>query len=142
MPITGYCYLHTNGDLIFKLASVVESDPFYFDSDFVRKVWPVDPSDRAGAWRICIEALAMEANEARVVEVAAKWQLTDDDAQEFAELGNLRLWKDGDKWCAAFHDFVNVQESQVGFGSDCLHALAELVRGEIGTAAAVEKASG
>jgi len=142
MLITGYYYLHTNGELIFKPASAVESDPAYFDSDFVRKVWTVDPSDRARAWIICTEALAMGANEARVLELAAKWQLTDEDAQVFAEHSRILLGKDGDRWYAMFEDFENVHFSQVGFGADALHALAELARHGIGTAAAVEKASG
>ena len=142
MPITGYYYLHTDGDLIFKSAWVVESDPAYFDSDFVRKKWPVDPSDRASAWIICTEALAMGANEARVLELAAKWQLTDDDAQVFAERSRILLGKDGDRWYAMFEDFENVHFSQVGFGIDCLHALAELARLGIGTAAEAEKESG
>ena len=142
MPITGYYYLHTDGDLIFKSAWVVESDPAYFDSDFVRKVWPVDSSDRAGAWRICIEALAMGANEARVLELAAKWQLTDEDAQVFAERCRILLGKDGDQWCATFDDFKNLQESPAGFGVDCLHALAELARAGIGTLGQARKASG
>lgn len=133
--LDGYYYLHTNGDLIFKPAIVVESDPDYFDSDFVRKVWTVDTTDRGRSWIICIEALALGARENRIAELVAKWKLTDDDAHEFAKLAKLKLFKDGDQWCAAFHDFANVQESQVGFGPDCLHALAALAKQGIGSPA-------
>ncbi len=30
-----YCYLHTNDSLISKPITIVDSDPFYFDSPFV-----------------------------------------------------------------------------------------------------------
>lgn len=34
-----YVYLHTNGNLIDKVKYVVDSDPQYFDSDFVVQFW-------------------------------------------------------------------------------------------------------
>lgn len=36
-----YYYLHENGKVIHKPAIVVEMDPDYFDSPFVKKVWAV-----------------------------------------------------------------------------------------------------
>ena len=98
------------------------------DSPFVERVWELDPTDRFFAWQIAVEALALGAREDRVRELQAKWGLTDEDAQKFAELGGLKLFRDGDQWCAAFEDFVDIQESQAGFGEDCLHALADLAR--------------
>ena len=43
---TGYYYLHINGQLIYKPAAVVETDPNYFDSMFVRKWWKIDNEDQ------------------------------------------------------------------------------------------------
>jgi hypothetical protein len=116
-------YLHVNGDLIHRR---FRPDP----SDFVRKIWRVDIRNRAEAWQLCIEALALGANRQRVDELATKWGLTDADGQTFVERsgGTLGIFKDGDAWCAHFSDFVDVQKSQVGFGSTVLDALAELAR--------------
>lgn len=119
----GEYYLHVDGSLIYKAAGGV--DP---TSDFVRKVWPMDISDRMQAWVICVEALAMGARETRIRELATWWGLIDEGAQVFAERTGLKLFRDGDQWCAVFQDFVNITESQAGFGHDCLHALADLAR--------------
>jgi hypothetical protein len=121
----GFYYLHENGDLIFKKFRP-EEDP----GGFVRRVWTFDAEQRSTAWLLCIEALALGATKARVDELAAKWSLTDDDALIFVEHSNgeLCLSKDGDQWCATFGDFVNLQESQAGFGTTALAALAELAK--------------
>ena len=121
----GFYYLHENGDLIFKKFRP-EEDP----GGFVRRVWAFDTEQRFTAWVLCIEALALGATKARVDELAAKWGLTDDDALIFVERseGQMRLSKDGDRWCATFGDFVNLQESQAGFGTTALGALAALAR--------------
>ena len=55
-----YYYLHTNGDLIGKNPAVVDGDPEYFDSSFVRRVWCIDTESRLDAWRVLIEALGRE----------------------------------------------------------------------------------
>ena len=68
-----YYYLHTNGDLIHKPASVVDSDPEYFDSPFVKKVWTIDTEDRGTLWIVLTEALALGANKERVKELQNKW---------------------------------------------------------------------
>jgi len=126
---SGWYYLHTNGDLIWKRFEP-EIDP----GGFVRMVWPCDPSRREHAWMICIEALALGAQRERIMELATKWGLTDEDAKEFVlrtkRNGRMTflLFRDGDQWCAAFHDFVNIQESQCGFGTTALEALAALAK--------------
>ena len=81
--MTGYYYLHTNGKLIYKPAIVVDSDPDYFNSNFVKKVWSVDPEDRANAWLIALEALASGLNISQAKELSAKWGLTLEDFCEF-----------------------------------------------------------
>ena len=123
-----YYYLHTNGDLIHKSAFVVDSDPQYFDSDFVKKVWTINTEDRGTLWILLTEALAMGARKDRIKELQEKWGATNEDAQVFAERAGLVLKMDGNQWCAHFSDFENLQESQAGFGDDCLEALADLAK--------------
>jgi hypothetical protein len=78
---------------------------------------------------LCIEALALGADKDRIDELAKKWGLTDDDAQAFVNsMSELRLFRDGNQWCATFSDFINLQESQCGFGDTALDAFAELAK--------------
>lgn len=79
----GYYYLHTNGDLIYKPAIVVELDSSYFDSDFVKKYWCFDSEDRNDAWTIILEALILGANINRIKELSSKWGLTLKNFHEF-----------------------------------------------------------
>lgn len=99
------------------------------DSDFVRRIWPIDLSNRAHAWLTVIEAAALGAIPERIKELAEKWNLTNEDALKFAEHTEcFKVFKDGDKWCAGFTDFKNIQESQCGFGDTALEALIELAK--------------
>lgn len=75
-----YYYLHSNGDIIGKNPNVVDSDPQYFDSDFVKKVWCIDTEDRSTAWKVVLEGLALGAQDKRVKELADKWGLTFEDS--------------------------------------------------------------
>ena len=77
-----YYYLHTNGDLIGKNPAVVDSDPFYFDSDFVKKTWKIDTEDRGSCWTMLLEALALGACIDRVKELAEKWKCDKADSVE------------------------------------------------------------
>ena len=125
--VTGYYYLHTNGDLVFKKVY-----PDVFDSNVVLRVWPFIADNRTCAWAICIEALALGVQESRIKELQEKWHLTNEDAVEFATRAGMRVYMDGDAWCATFVDFENLQESPAGLGDDALHALAALIR-EVGS---------
>jgi hypothetical protein len=122
--MNGYYYLHENGDLIWK-----KLKPEQEAGSFVKKVWAVDETDRGCAWIIAIEALALGARKERIQELATKWGLTDEDAQEFAMRTGLNLFRDGNQWCATFSDFINLQESQAGFGDTALDAFADLAKG-------------
>lgn len=82
-PKTWYYYLHTNGDLIGKNPVVVDSDPEYWNSPFVKTVWRVDLIDRGLMWKMILEALAKGARPERVKELAAKWKMDFDDSMEF-----------------------------------------------------------
>ncbi|MBT9167417.1 MAG: hypothetical protein DDT22_00331 [candidate division WS2 bacterium] len=77
-----FYYLHESGDIIGKTPSVVDSDPQYFDSSFVRKVWLIDTENRSDAWKVVLEALALEADLVRVSELVEKWKLTYEDSIE------------------------------------------------------------
>lgn len=125
MADDGYYYLHTNGSLLWKRFRPED------DSSFVVRVWTVDRTNRLNAWTICIEAKALGANPKRIAELAEKWGLTDEDGQELVKHsgGHFGLFRDGNQWCATFGDFVNVQESQCGFGDTVLAAFAELAQG-------------
>lgn len=123
-----YYYLHTNGDLIFKPERVVKSEPGYFDSPFVRRVWLLDTEDRATCWIMLIEALSLGANAVRIKELQDLWNMTNEDAQIFAQRVGLVLKIDGDQWCAYYDDFIDLQSSPAGFGNDCLHAMADLIK--------------
>ncbi len=127
MSITGYYYLHINGELVYKTNhAYLVSD--LRDSDFVKVLWPIDPTDRESAWTILVEALAAGANAARIQELAAKWQCDDSDALVYAGRAGAMVTRDGNAWCATRRDFVNLQESPAGFGSTALEAMAALCK--------------
>jgi hypothetical protein len=121
----GWYYLHTNGELIYK-RELGETAADIRESDFARMLWPLDPEEREGAWRILIEAQCLGANPARIKELAEKWHCNDVDAAVYAERVGVTLERDGDMWCAKKKDFTNLQESPAGFGKTCLDALASL----------------
>lgn len=127
MSIQGWYYLHENGDLIYK-RDLDGTAADIRDSDFARCMWPMDPSDRAGAWDIAIEGLALGARPARVKELAGKWGLTDADADEYARRAGITLELDGNAWCATGPGFEDLQQSPAGFGATKLEAMAELAK--------------
>lgn len=128
--MVAYYYLHSETkDLICKPAICIDSDPQYFDSPFVQKVWKIDTTERFDAWHLCVEALAMGAKKERVFELKKKWGLTDEDAQKFVAHLPFTLEKDGNAWCVKDpQNFTNLQESQVGFGDTALEALADFAK--------------
>ena len=127
MALTGYYYLHANGELIFKKDyDAVIAD--FRESDLVIAFWPVDSEDREMAWTILVEALALGAKFERVLELATKWNCDDTDADEYAKRIDVKLERDGDHWCATGPGFINPQESKAGFGVRKLQAMAELAK--------------
>lgn len=126
MPISGYYYLHANGDLIYKpYHDDLVCD--FRDSDFVRAFWPIDTGDRLGAWTLLCEALAAGASKQRVFELAGKWHCDNDDAEAFSDHAPFRLSIDGDQYCATRTDFTNLQEGHAGFGDTALEAVSDLL---------------
>lgn len=81
--MNGYYYLHSESkNLIFKPEVCVESDPQYFDSPFVQKVWRVDSELRMDAWTVLLEALALGCNANCIIELAKKWNANYTDSIE------------------------------------------------------------
>lgn len=91
-----YYYLHTNGDLIGKNPFVVDSDPSYFDSDFVKRTWKIETEDRCSCWTLLLEALALGACIDRVKELAEKWNCDKADSIEMLKrMKSNELMKEG-----------------------------------------------
>lgn len=126
MKIIGWYYLHANGSLIYK--AHVDAAADIRDSDLARCMWPMDPTDRKGAWDICVEGLALGADPARVVELATKWGCDDVDADWYASVVGIRLQLDGSRWFAAGLNFIDLQQSPAGFGDTKLQAMAALAK--------------
>lgn len=127
MSIEGWYYLHTNGSLIYK-HELGGTAADIRESDFARAMWPCDPTDREGAWRILVEALSLGANAVCVKELSEKWGCDDADAANYADRLGLRLCMDGNAWCATFANADNIQDFPCGFGDTALEAMAELCR--------------
>jgi hypothetical protein len=123
----GYYYLHSNGELIYKAGHYTSIQDF-MESDLVVAYWPVDTEDRETAWTVVVEALAAGANLSRVIEVADRLGCTDEDAHEFADRASVKLFKDGEMWCATRDDFVDLGESPAGFGHQAFEAFADLAK--------------
>lgn len=124
--IVGFYYLHTNGSLIYRPGS--DSAANIRESPFARAMWACIPDDRERAWQMLVEAKALDANAARIKELADKWHCDDVDAQVYAERVGCELYMDGDSWCATDRHFVNLQKSPAGFGNTCLEAMAALCK--------------
>jgi hypothetical protein len=75
--MTGTYYLHTNGDLIFK---IIPPEP---DSDFVVRVWPIDTDNRATAWTIILEAMVLGCRLERAKRLVEIWKCDKRDLVEF-----------------------------------------------------------
>lgn len=126
MSLQGWYYLHVNGSLIYKPDPDACGD--VRESDFARGLWPFDPLDRAGAWRIVVEGLAAGAKPARVAELASNWGCTDGDAPHYANHINCLLSRDGNAWCATRADFIDLVQSPAGFGDTAVTAFANLAQ--------------
>lgn len=126
MSAAGWYYLHQNNDLIYKPSPDAIVD--IRDSDLAVCSWPLDPSDRKGAWDILVEAMALGAKKERISELAEKWKCNDADADKYAEVVGAVIKKDGSAWCAHRNDFIDLQSSPSGFGKSKLEALSALAK--------------
>lgn len=119
----GWYYLHENKDLIYKNGPDAIVD--IRDSDLCHSAWQWD-GQRQTAWRILVEALSLDASKERVRELAEKWGCTNEDAEHYAKFLGIQIGMDGEGFYARRSDFVNIQESPVGFGNSYLEAMAAL----------------
>jgi hypothetical protein len=127
MSIQGWYYLHQNGDLIYK-RELGETAADIRESPFAIGLWPIDRTNRMDAWSLLIEAFAVGAKKERIFELAEKWGCTNEDAIIYAERCGVLLSVDDTAFCATKKDFVNLQESPIGFGDSCLEAMADLCK--------------
>ena len=117
-----YYYLHTNGDLIHKR---FRPDP----SDFVVKIWDIDITDRGNAWTLVIDAARLGARQSRIDELVEKWGLTNEDAEEYAKVVGFTIGKDGHQFFVhQTKGFVDIQESQTGFGDTVFNAFVDYAK--------------
>lgn len=129
MGIVGWYYFHENKDLIFK-----REKPEMESGGFVKRVWPFDPEDRAGAYCILIEAAVMDAQPHRLGELLEKWQVTDDDCLIAAGYYCMLLVQNGprdswEKWAVRWAD----KDTPVGYGPTAFRAMVDLVRQNSGS---------
>lgn len=88
---TWYYYLHENGSLIGKNPAVVDSDPLYFDSPFVRKTWLINKNNRADAWNLILDAVELNANLEHIQKLIDLWGLTEADGKTFTEVTGTKI---------------------------------------------------
>lgn len=122
MTISGYYYLHVNGDLIYKqnLPGTYED---LIKSVFVRRIWLADTSNRERAWDILVEASALGANMKKIEELKEKWGCDNDDALIYADRKGIVLKCVEETWCAAKEEDGI---TQTGRGNSALEAMAKL----------------
>lgn len=127
MNITGYYYLHENGELIYKPYHE-ERVADFMESPFVKMFWGFNSADRSSAWSLLIEASIAGAKKERIKELACKWGCDDADADNFAKYFNLQLSIDGNMKCVTPAGFINLGEDPAGFGIDYLSAFIDLAK--------------
>ena len=85
----GYYYLHINGDLIWKPATVVDSDPGYFDSPFIKKVWELDTENRQTLIEMLVEAKKESITRPeRIKEIEKNSNVTEKDYECWQRIKN------------------------------------------------------
>ena len=118
-------YLHENGNLIYKAHAEVCD---LRDSDLVKMYWEFDETSRLCAWNMLVEALTIGANKKKIFELADKWNCNNEDAKKYADFLGIVLSKDGTAFQVNLTNFINIQESPVGFGDTYLEAFSELCK--------------
>ena len=121
--MSGYYYLHTNGDLIYKPRTDDGVEADLRESDFVRAFWPVS-EDRLSAWDMLLAADLLGADVRPLLE---KWKIDDADAGFYAAHCGLLIDRDGNKWCATGPNFDNLAVSPAGFGNTWFDAIVGLL---------------
>lgn len=71
-----YFYLHKNGSLIYQTIVDTENPKDYFNSPFVIKYWSFSFKNRADAWVIFLESLALGLIKKEGDRLTKKWHLS------------------------------------------------------------------
>jgi hypothetical protein len=129
MSLIGYFYLHENKDIIFK-----REKPEMEIGGFVKRVWPFDPEDRAGAYCILIEAAVMDVKPERLETLLEKWQITDDDCLIAAGYYSMLLFQNAprglwNKWAVRWAE----HDTPIGYGPTAFLSMVDLVRRNSGS---------
>lgn len=122
--ISGWYYLHENGSLIYKNNPDAIAD--IRDSDLCLSAWPISVEDRSTAWAFLVEAGSLGVDKQKINELIEKWKCNDEDAVHYAQYVGIDLGEDGNQKTAAKKDFINPQESPMGFGDTYLQAMQGL----------------
>lgn len=125
--IKGYVCMKQNGDLDYIFKSKISEDDL-INHNSIKMYWEYSHEDIADSWDILIEAIAVEANEKEIKMLSNAWGLDDKEAQTYAKLRKIKLFKDGNQWCATKSNFKDLQSSPSGFGDTCLDAIGELCK--------------
>lgn len=121
--ISGYMYLHMNGDLVWQ----PDCDPVALrKNDFVRALWLIDPESRLSVWDCLLGASALSASPERVADLRSKWQV--DDTANYLKACALIAEMDGAQWCVHASQWINPQEQPVGFGATQFDAIVALLK--------------
>lgn len=124
-----YYYLHTNGDLIHKSKHYDVSD--FEESSFVKKWWVIDLDDRVDVYNMLIHASILGIRKERLKELIKYWKITNEDVPNYCKRMGLMYKMDGDAYCVRGNDFINLQESNAGFGGTLFEAICEFMKVEI-----------
>lgn len=107
----GYYYLHQNGTLLWKPAIVVDADPHYFESPFVKTVWRVDRQDgggRARFWIILLEALVKGLSQEGAWSFIHRYNLDLEDMSRFLAFWTEDLTEEQAKGMGDYFHLVGV----------------------------------
>lgn len=125
--IVGWYYLHENGDIIFR-RELGGTAADLRDSQFVLCMWPLNPTNRAHAWNICVEGLAAGANKDRIMGLANLWGCGEADAGNYAQYLGVEIALDGNAWCVTGPGHRDLQQDAAGFGDTPVEAFADLCK--------------
>lgn len=110
-----------------------EISNFPFDVDitaleplpWIKRFWIVDIDNREDLQRFLIAASIEGAQSSQVLGLILKWKITDDDAILYCKEHNLEWNIDGDQFVVHAQSFINLHDSNAGFGSSLFEAVCD-----------------
>lgn len=122
---TGFFYLHTNGELIYKPEATISRRQDLEESDFVVQYWPVASNHRTSLWTCLIEAAARGANQSCIDHMKKTHDITNEDAAGFARALDFKLVGNGRFFVAFNYNFIDQKHSAIGFGETAFDAIID-----------------